>query len=150
MEPVHDQRLYSGRYQAPHLISRGGMAMVYRAEATLLSRAVALKILYPELSQDPLFVERFRREAQAAANLSHPNIVPAFDWGEDGETYFIVMELVDGTSLAEMLRGGATLTASRTAQIVAQVAARLGYAPRSGVVHRDVKPGNILITRDGQ
>jgi serine/threonine-protein kinase len=126
------------------------MAMVYRAEDTLLNRAVALKILYPELSEDPLFVERFRREAQAAANLSHPNIVPVFDWGEDGGTYFIVMELVEGTSLAEMLRGGVTLTAARSAQIVAQVAAALGYAHRSGVVHRDVKPGNILITRDGQ
>ncbi len=124
--------------------------MVYRAEDTLLSRAVALKILYPELSQDPLFVERFRREAQAAANLSHPNIVPVFDWGEDEGTYFIVMELVNGTSLAEMLRGGATISASRTAQIGAQVASALGYAHRTGVVHRDVKPGNILITRDGQ
>jgi eukaryotic-like serine/threonine-protein kinase len=150
MEPVHDQRLYSRRYQVTHLIARGGMAMVYRAEDTLLNRAVALKILYPELSQDPLFVERFRREAQAAANLSHPNIVPVFDWGEDEGTYFIVMELVNGTSLAEMLRGGATISASRTAQIGAQVASALGYAHRTGVVHRDVKPGNILITRDGQ
>jgi eukaryotic-like serine/threonine-protein kinase len=150
MEPVNDPRLYSNRYQVTHLIARGGMAIVYRAQDTLLNRAVALKILYPELSEDPLFVERFRREAQAAANLSHPNIVPVFDWGEDGGTYFIVMELVDGTSLAEMLRGGATLTAARSAQIVAQVAAALGYAHRSGVVHRDVKPGNILITRDGQ
>jgi serine/threonine-protein kinase len=150
MEPVDDQRLYSHRYQVTHLIARGGMAMVYRAQDTLLNRAVALKILYPELSEDPLFVERFRREAQAAANLSHPNIVPVFDWGEDGETYFIVMELVDGVSLAEMLRNSVTLTAARSAQIVAQVAAALGYAHRSGVVHRDVKPGNILITRDGQ
>ncbi|MGA7836131.1 MAG: Stk1 family PASTA domain-containing Ser/Thr kinase [Acidimicrobiales bacterium] len=150
MEPVNDPRLYSHRYQVTHLIARGGMAMVYRAQDTLLNRAVALKILYPELSEDPLFVERFRREAQAAANLSHPNIVPVFDWGEDGETYFIVMELVEGVSLAEMLRNSVTLTASRSAQIVAQVAAALGYAHRSGVVHRDVKPGNILITRDGQ
>jgi len=124
--------------------------MVYRAQDTLLSRSVALKILYPELSADPLFVERFRREAQAAANLSHPNIVPVFDWGEDAGTYFIVMELVDGTSLAELLRGGSTLSPSRSAQIVAQVAAALGYAHRSGVVHRDIKPGNILITKDGQ
>ena len=150
MEPVDDPRLYSHRYQVTHLIARGGMAMVYRAQDTLLNRAVALKILYPELSEDPLFVERFRREAQAAANLSHPNIVPVFDWGEDGETYFIVMELVDGVSLAEMLRNSVTLTAARSAQIVAQVAAALGYAHRMGVVHRDVKPGNILITRDGQ
>ena len=150
MEPVDDPRLYSNRYQVTHLIARGGMAMVYRAQDTLLNRAVALKILYPELSEDPLFVERFRREAQAAANLSHPNIVPVFDWGEDRGTYFIVMELIEGTSLADMLRGAATISASRSAQIVAQVAAALGYAHRSGVVHRDVKPGNILITRDGQ
>jgi len=150
MEPVNDPRLYSRRYQVTHLIARGGMAIVYRAEDTLLNRAVALKILYPELSEDSLFVERFRREAQAAANLSHPNIVPVFDWGEDEGTYFIVMELVEGTSLAEMLRGGQTLTPSRSAQIVAQVAAALGYAHRNGVVHRDVKPGNILITTDGQ
>ncbi|HEY1222897.1 MAG TPA: Stk1 family PASTA domain-containing Ser/Thr kinase, partial [Acidimicrobiales bacterium] len=126
------------------------MALVYRAQDLLLNRPVALKILYPELSADPLFVERFRREAQAAANLSHPNIVPVFDWGEDEGTYFIVMELVDGTSLADMLRGSRRLTPSHSAQIVAQVAAALGYAHRNGVVHRDVKPGNILITSDGQ
>ncbi|MHB2027666.1 MAG: Stk1 family PASTA domain-containing Ser/Thr kinase [Acidimicrobiales bacterium] len=150
MEPVDDPRLYSHRYQVTHLIARGGMAMVYRAQDTLLNRAVALKILYPELSQDHLFVERFRREAQAAANLSHPNIVPVFDWGEDDGAYFIVMELVEGTSLAELLRSSSTLTPARCAQIVAQVASALGYAHRSGVVHRDVKPGNILLTRDGQ
>jgi serine/threonine-protein kinase len=126
------------------------MAIVYRAQDVLLNRPVAIKTLYPELSADPLFVEGFRREAQAAANLSHPNIVPVFDWGEDNGTYFIVMELVDGTSLADMLRGGRTLTASHSASLIAQVAAALGYAHRNGVVHRDVKPGNILIASDGQ
>ncbi len=150
MEPVDDPRLYSGRYQVTHLIARGGMAIVYRAQDVLLNRPVALKTLYPELSDDPLFVERFRREAQAAANLSHPNIVPVFDWGEDKGTYFIVMELVDGTSLADMLRGGRTLTASHSASLMAQVAAALGYAHRNDVVHRDIKPGNILIASDGQ
>ncbi len=126
------------------------MAIVYRAQDTLLNRPVAIKTLYPELSADPHFVEGFRREAQAAANLSHPNIVPVFDWGEDQGTYFIVMELVDGTSLADMLRGGRTLTASHSASLIAQVAAALGYAHRNGVVHRDIKPGNILIASDGQ
>ena len=150
MEPVTDARLYSHRYQVTHLIARGGMAMVYRAQDLLLNRPVALKILYPELSADPLFVERFRREAQAAAKLSHPNIVPVFDWGEDEGTYFIVMELIEGRSLAEVLRGGSVLTASRTAQLAAQVAAALNYAHRNAVVHRDVKPGNILITADAQ
>ena len=150
MEPVDDPRIYSNRYQVTHLIARGGMALVYRAQDLLLNRPVALKILYPELSSDPLFVERFRREAQAAANLSHPNIVPVFDWGEDDGTYFIVMELVDGTSLAETLRSSRQLTPTNSAQIVAQVAAALGYAHRNGVVHRDVKPGNILLTSDGQ
>ena len=150
MEPVSDQRIYSNRYRVTHLIARGGMALVYRADDTLLGRPVALKILYPELSADPLFVERFRREAQAAASLSHPNIVPVFDWGEDNGTYFIVMELIDGTSLADVLRGSRTMTPSRSAQLIAQVAAALGYAHRNGVVHRDVKPGNILITSDGQ
>ncbi len=150
MEPVTDQRLYSGRYQVTHLIARGGMATVFRAQDRLLNRPVALKILDAELSADPLFVERFRREAQAAANLSHPNIVPVFDWGEDEGTYFIVMELIDGTSLADLLRGSRTLTATRSAQLIAPVAAALGYAHRNGVVHRDVKPGNILITSDGQ
>jgi serine/threonine-protein kinase len=150
VEPVTDARLYSNRYQVTHLIARGGMAMVYRAHDRLLNRPVALKILYPELSNDATFVERFRREAQAAANLSHPNIVPVFDWGEDAGTYFIVMELVEGTSLAELLRGGQTQSPARAAQIGAQVAAALGYANKNGVVHRDVKPGNILLTPDGQ
>ena len=150
MEPVSEGRVYSNRYQVTHLIARGGMALVYRAQDLLLGRAVALKVLYPELSADPTFVERFRREAQAAANLSHPNIVPVFDWGQDEGTYFIVMELIDGTSLAEMLRAQRTISPLRAASITASVAGALGYAHRSGVVHRDVKPGNILITPDGQ
>jgi len=143
-------RVFSGRYELNHLIARGGMAEVYRAHDRLLDRPVALKVLFPELSIDRSFVERFRREAQAAANLSHPNIVPVFDWGEDSGTYFIVMEFVDGRPLSSILKTAGPLAADRTAEIAAPVAAALGYAHKHGVVHRDVKPGNVLITDDGQ
>ena len=91
MDPTQAPRVFSERYELNHLIARGGMAEVYRAHDRLLDRPVALKVLFPELSVDRSFVERFRREAQAAANLSNPNIVPVFDWGEDSGTYFIVM-----------------------------------------------------------
>lgn len=148
MEPVTEQHVYKGRYRVTHLIARGGMAQVFRATDLTLNRPVALKVLYPELSVDQNFVERFRREAQAVANLSHPNIVPVFDWGEDEDTYFIVMELVEGTSLAGLLREQRTMSPASAATITAQVAAALAFAHRSGVVHRDVKPGNILITSD--
>jgi tRNA A-37 threonylcarbamoyl transferase component Bud32 len=143
-------RVFSGRYELNHLIARGGMAEVYRAHDRRLDRPVALKVLFPELSIDRSFVERFRREAQAAANLSHPNIVPVFDWGEDSGTYFIVMEFVDGRPLSSILKTAGPLAPDRTAEIAAPVAAALGYAHKHGVVHRDVKPGNVLITDDGQ
>ena len=104
MQPVDNPRVYSGRYEITHLIARGGMAQVYRAMDLQLDRPVALKVLFPELSVDRTFVERFRREAQAAANLSHPNIVPVFDWGEDDGSYFIVMEFIDGRALSAVLR----------------------------------------------
>jgi len=150
MEPVQTPRVFSNRYELTHLIARGGMAQVYRARDRLLDRPVALKVLFPELSVDRAFVERFRREAQAAANLSHPNIVPVFDWGEDSGTYFIVMEFVDGRPLSALIRASGSLPAPRAAEIGAHVAAALSYAHRHGVVHRDVKPGNVLITDDGQ
>jgi serine/threonine-protein kinase len=111
---------------------------------------VALKVLFPELSVDRSFVERFRREAQAAANLSNPNIVPVFDWGEDNGTYFIVMEFIDGRPLSSILKTSGPLTTERAADIGAHTAAALGYAHKHGVIHRDVKPGNVLITDEGQ
>jgi serine/threonine-protein kinase len=150
MEPVTTPRIFSNRYEVTHLIARGGMAQVYRARDTLLGRYVALKVLFPELSVDRTFVERFRREAQAAANLSHPNIVAVYDWGEDEGSYFIVMELITGRSLAGELRDERTIPAQRAAMIAAQVASALAYAHRNGVVHRDIKPGNVLLTDDGQ
>ncbi len=149
MEPVDTPRTYSGRYELTHLIARGGMAQVYRAMDRQLERPVALKVLFPELSVDRTFVERFRREAQAAANLSHPNIVPVFDWGEDDGSYFIVMEYVEGQPLSAVLRDPQPMPPRQIATIGAGVAAALAFAHRHGVVHRDVKPGNILITPDG-
>jgi beta-lactam-binding protein with PASTA domain/tRNA A-37 threonylcarbamoyl transferase component Bud32 len=149
MEPVTTPRVFSNRYELTHLIARGGMAQVYRARDRELDRPVALKVLFPELSVDRAFVERFRREAQAAANLSHPNIVPVYDWGEDAGAYFIVMEFIDGRALSVVLRESGPLPAHEVANIGANVAAALSFAHRHGVVHRDVKPGNVLITGDG-
>jgi eukaryotic-like serine/threonine-protein kinase len=149
MQPVENPRIYSGRYALTHLIARGGMAQVYRAMDLQLDRPVALKVLFPELSVDLTFVERFRREAQAAANLSHPNIVPVFDWGEDDGAYFIVMEFIDGRPLSAVLRDPQPLPPRQIATIGAAVAAALAFAHRHGVVHRDVKPGNVLITPEG-
>jgi serine/threonine-protein kinase len=142
--------IYSERYELVRRIARGGMAEVFLAHDLLLDRPVALKVLFPELSVDPSFVERFRREAQAAANLSHPNIVSVFDWGEADSTYFIVMEYVDGQTLSNIIYNEGRLSVGRAAAIGAEVAGALAFAHRHGVVHRDVKPGNVLIAEDGQ
>src|ERR1700727_3203537 len=149
MEPVETPRIYSGRYELRSQVARGGTAQVYLAHDLLLDRPVALKVLFPDVSSDHSFVERFRREAQAAANLSHPNIVPVFDWGEDDSTYFIVMEYVEGRPLSAVLRDPVPIPPRQIATIGAGVAAALAFAHRHGVIHRDVKPGNVLITPDG-
>src|SRR3954454_1803973 len=143
------ERVFNGRYEVVRHVARGGMAEVYLAHDLFLDRPVALKVLFPELSVDRSFVERFRREAQAAANLSHPNIVSVYDWGEEDGTYFIVMEYVDGRTLSTMLRQEGRLLRDRAAAIGADVAAALAFAHRNQVIHRDVKPGNVIITADG-
>src|SRR4051812_49994065 len=143
------ERVYNGRYELVRHVARGGMAEVYLAHDKLLDRPVALKVLFPELSVDRSFVERFRREAQAAANLSHPNIVSVYDWGEEEGTYFIVMEYVDGRTLSTLLKEEGALLPDRAAGIAAEVAAALAFAHRNQVIHRDVKPGNVIITNDG-
>jgi serine/threonine-protein kinase len=146
MEP---SRTLADRYELLGHIARGGMADVYEARDTLLGRRVAVKVLHSQFSSDEAFVKRFRREAQAAANLSHPNIVGIYDWGQEGSTYFIVMELIEGRSLRDVLRQEGPLLPRRAIEISAEVAAALSVAHRSGLVHRDIKPGNMLLAADG-
>ena len=137
------------RYELVKRIGRGGMADVFVGNDRLLDRQVAIKMLFPEFAVDPNFVERFRREAQAAANLNHPNIVNVFDWGKHASTYFIAMEYVDGRTLADILRSNGHLTSKQAAEIASEVAAALGFAHAAGLVHRDIKPANILIGTNG-
>ncbi|MGD9705825.1 MAG: Stk1 family PASTA domain-containing Ser/Thr kinase [Acidimicrobiia bacterium] len=145
-----DRPVFNDRYEIQQRIGRGGMADVFVARDRLLDRPVAIKVLFPEFATDPNFVERFRREAQSAANLNHPNIVGVYDWGRESNTYFMAMEYVNGRTLADILRANGKLNARQAAEIAAEVAAALGFAHRSGVVHRDVKPANILIANDGR
>jgi serine/threonine-protein kinase len=146
---MQEPLVYNGRYEVQRRIARGGMAEVFLARDLLLARPVAVKVLFPEFAGDPSFVARFRREAQAAANLNHPNVVGVYDWGQEGATYYIVMEYVDGKSLSDILRSEGLPPPDAAAGIATDVAAALGFAHRNGVVHRDVKPGNIMITAAG-
>jgi serine/threonine-protein kinase len=138
------------RYELEQRIGRGGMADVFLARDQLLDRPVAIKVLFPEYAADPAFVERFRREAQSAANLNHPNIVGVYDWGRYGSTYFIAMEFVAGRTLADVLRTNGTITPQQATDVAIEVSSALAFAHRNGVVHRDVKPANILVGHDGR
>ena len=144
-----ERPVFNDRYEIHSRIGRGGMADVFLARDRLLDRPVAVKVLFPEYATDPSFVERFRREAQAAANLNHPNIVGVYDWGRQSGTYFIVMEYVNGRTLADLLKADGPVPAQRACDIAFDVAGALGFAHRNGVGHRDVKPGNILVAPTG-
>ena len=146
---VSDVEVLSERYRLAGHLARGGMGDVFRAEDLLLGREVAIKILHPQFARDEKFVARFRREAQAAANLSHPNIVSIFDWGHDNDTYYMVMELIEGRTLRDIRRSEGPLLPRRAAEVAAEAAAALHVAHLAGVYHRDVKPGNIMLTGDG-
>jgi eukaryotic-like serine/threonine-protein kinase len=137
------------RYRVEARIGAGGMAEVYRGFDPVLNRTVAIKVLLPQFARDASFVERFRREAQAAARLNHPNIVAAYDTGADGDTQYIVMEFVEGRTLAEFLAAGRRPTPVQSAEIAEKICGALAAAHAQGVIHRDIKPGNIMVTRDG-
>src|SRR5437660_3342347 len=127
-------RVFNARYEIKQQVARGGMAEVFLARDLLLDRPVALKVLFPEFAADRSFVERFRREARAAANLNHPNIVSVYDWGEEDGTYFIVMEYVKGRSVGQLIRTEGPLHPQRAAEIGAELASALAFAHQHGLL----------------
>jgi serine/threonine-protein kinase len=149
MKPEEGQ-LYGDRYRLISRIAIGGMGEVWRANDPIILRDVAIKILKPEYMGDPGFLERFRTEAKHAARVNHEGIANVYDYGEDSGSAFLVMELVPGDSLAKILEDRKSLPASEVLDIVAQTARALYAAHQEGLVHRDVKPGNLLITPEGQ
>ena len=140
--------LLSNRYQIEGRIGSGGMAEVYRARDLTLERTVAIKLLREDFSQDPAFRERFRQEAKAAANLSHPNIVTIHDFGFDENQIFIVMEYIPGTDLKTILESRGNLSVDETLPLIIQACAGVGYAHRAGLIHCDIKPHNMIVTPD--
>ncbi len=137
------------RYRLIECIGSGGMAVVYKAVDMLLDRRVAVKVLRQRFASDPEFLERFQREARAAANLDHPNIVTVFDVGKDDGRHYIVMEYVDGPDLKTIIRQRQRLSVDEALDIAIQVAFGVGHAHKAGLIHRDIKPQNVLLTRDG-
>ncbi len=142
-------KLLAGRYELIEKIGEGGMAVVYKAKCRLLNRYVAIKILRPEYTQNTQFIENFKKESQAAAGLQHPNIVSIYDVGKEGNIHFIVMELIEGRPLSEIIEEKAPLDYKVAIEITRQVASALSLAHKNNIIHRDVKPHNIMITNDG-
>jgi serine/threonine-protein kinase len=142
-------KVFASRYEIRERLGVGGMAEVYSAWDNRLNRKVAIKILHPSYAQEPGFVARFRREAQAAANLNHPNIVNIYDWGAENSTYFIVMEHLAGKTLKQLINDRAPFSDKEIIRISLQVASALGYAHQQGTIHRDIKPDNIIVSPEG-
>ncbi len=142
--------ILGGRYRVQDELGRGGMAKVYRGQDTVLGRTVAVKVLAPQYADDPSFVTRFRREAQAAARLSDQHVVSVFDTGSDDGVHFIVMEFVEGRTLADYVTGGGRIMPERALDITTDVCRALEAAHAQGVIHRDIKPGNIMLNAEGK
>src|SRR5665648_46857 len=142
-------RLLAGRYELLEKIGDGGMAVVYKAKCRLLNRFVAIKILKPDFTKDLKIIESFRKESQAAASLSHPNIVNVYDVGREGNIYYIVMELIEGRVLSDIIKEDGPMDYRRAIEIGKQMASALSLAHKNHIIHRDVKPHNILIKEDG-
>jgi len=142
--------LLNNRYQLEEKLGSGGMATVYRAKDMMLERSVAIKILRSDYSQDPAFRERFRQEAKAAANLSHPNIVTIHDFGLDQDRLFIIMEYIPGHTLKDLIDERGRFTTEKAIHLIVQACAGIGYAHRAGLVHCDIKPHNILVSPDNR
>ena len=142
-------RLLGGRYQVQDRIGTGGMATVYRGQDEVLGRTVAIKTMLPQYATDPSFAARFKQEAQAAAALQSPYIVSVYDWGKDGDTYYIIMEYLRGTDLKSGIKKHGALDCKKVAQIGSQIAQALSVAHRHDIIHRDIKPQNIMVQPDG-
>src|SRR5437868_4917118 len=148
--PPQPGDLIADRYELEELVGTGGMSTVFRARDVQLDRRVALKILHEHFADDPEYLERFRREARAVARLSHPNIVTVIDRGDDGGRQFIVFEHVEGENLKELVLRSGRLSVRRALELALPIADGLAFAHDHGLVHRDVKPQNILLSRDGE
>lgn len=144
------ETVLGNRYEIIKKIGDGGMAFVYKAKDILLNRIVAVKVLRPEFVDDDEFLGKFKREAEAVASLSHPNIVNVYDVGEDGKVHYIVMEYIDGQNLKEIIKNEGTLDEYTALDITKQIAMALSAAHKKGIIHRDIKPHNILISNEGR
>jgi len=143
-------KILNSRYELKQLIGTGGMADVHMATDSLLGRTVAVKILHPQYAKDQVFVARFRQEAQAAANLNQGNIVNVYDWGIENSIYYLVMEYVEGRDLKDIILQGGQLLPERAAEIAMSICLALEAAHAQGIVHRDIKPQNVIVTYDNK
>lgn len=142
-------RIFNNRYQITERIGIGGMAEVYQAQDNVLGRRVAVKVMLPQYASDAAFAQRFRQEAASAANLQSPYIVNVYDWGQDDGTYFIVMEYIRGTDLKTGIVQRGALNQRKVAEIGSQVCQALSVAHNQDIIHRDIKPQNIMVQPDG-